>query len=93
MPTIRQEIIELLSVGAHTARDISQLVGIREKEVYNHLSYISRSVAAQKKKLHIIPAECIACGHEFKDRKRFTKPGRCPRCKSERIREPSYQVV
>lgn len=92
MTTIRQDMIELLSQGNCSARDISQILGIREKEVYPHLEHIARSVAAQKKKLHVEAAQCIACEYRFKDRKRFTRPTKCPVCKSERISEPLYRI-
>jgi predicted Zn-ribbon and HTH transcriptional regulator len=93
MPTTRQQMIALLSKGECRARDLSQMLGIREKEVYAHLSHIERSVVSQKKRLLIIPSMCVSCGYVFDRRKRFTKPGRCPNCKSERIQEPTYQVV
>jgi len=73
-------------------RDISQTLRIREKEVYAHLSHIARSVAAQRKKLIIIPAECLVCGYVFENRKRFTRPSRCPHCKSEHIQNPMYKI-
>ncbi|MDM8522645.1 transcriptional regulator [Desulfococcaceae bacterium HSG8] len=92
MPTIRQEMINLLSDGECSAQDISQILSIREKDVYPHLSHIAKSLASQKRKLCTVPPACLSCGFEFKTRKRFTRPGRCPRCKSERIREPRYRV-
>ncbi|OQX12446.1 MAG: transcriptional regulator [Desulfobacteraceae bacterium IS3] len=93
MQTIRQQITELLSRGEYGARDISQNIGIREKEVYPHLPHIARSVASQKKKLFVEAPVCLSCNYEFETRNRYTRPGRCPRCKSERIREPRYRIV
>jgi predicted Zn-ribbon and HTH transcriptional regulator len=90
--TIRKQIIELLNEREMSAREISQTVGIREKEVYEHLFHISRSVNAQRKKLVIIPARCLGCGFVFEKRKRFTRPSRCPHCKSEHIRNPAYRI-
>jgi len=93
MSTIRQQLIALLSQREYDARELSQALHIREKEVYEHLSHIARSAASQKQKLITVPSVCISCGYEFEDRRRFTKPSRCPRCKSERIREPAYRIV
>jgi len=90
--TIRKQMIELLDKKEMGVRDISQTLRIREKEVYAHLSHIARSVAAQRKKLIIIPAECLECGFVFEKRKRFTRPSRCPRCKSEHIQNPVYRI-
>ena len=93
MPTKRHEITELLIRREHGAKEISQIVGIREKEVYTHLSHIAKSVKAQKKKLRIVPSKCMACHYEFETRRRFTRPGHCPKCKSERILDPGYEIV
>jgi len=93
MQTIRRQITELLCRDEYSAREISQEVSIREKEVYDHLSHISRSLIPKKRQLLIIPSECLVCGYNFESRKRFRKPGRCPRCKSERIEVPRYRVV
>ena len=93
MPTIRQQITDLLSQGEYDIRDLSQILGIQEKEIYLHLPHVAKSVASQKKKLRIRASACLACGYKFKDRKRFTKPGRCPGCKSERIQPPTYQIL
>ena len=92
MLTIRQQIIELLSNQEMGGRELSQSVGIREKEVYEHLSHIARSVNARRKKLIIIPSRCLECGYIFEDRKRFSPPSRCPRCKNEHIQDPTYRV-
>lgn len=93
MQTIRQQMIALLSEQVCSARDLSQMLSIEEKEVYSHLSHIARSVVSRRHRLVIIPSRCLACGYVFANRKRFTRPGRCPRCKGERIEEPKYQIV
>jgi predicted Zn-ribbon and HTH transcriptional regulator len=85
-------MIELLDKKEMSARDLSQTLGIREKEVVTHLSHIARSVTAKKKRLIIIPAECLECGFVFEKRKRFTRPSRCPHCKSEHIQNPVYRI-
>ena len=92
METIRQQIIVLLIEGEMSARELSQAVGIREKEVYEHLPHIARSLAVQKKKLIIQPAQCLSCGYIFEDRKRFTRPGRCPHCKKSHLDVPTYRI-
>jgi predicted Zn-ribbon and HTH transcriptional regulator len=92
MQTIRKQIMEVLNKKEMNAKDLSQTLGIREKEVYEHLSHIARSVTARRKKLIIIPAQCLECGFVFEKRKRFTRPSRCPHCKSEHIQSPMYQI-
>ena len=65
MPTLRQQIIELLTDGEMDARELSREVGIKEKEVIEHLCHISRSLAVKGKKLTIRSAECLLCGYVF----------------------------
>ena len=92
MRTIRQEIIDLLSQEELTALEISRMVGIREKAVLDHLPHIARSMEARNKRLHITPPRCRECGYAFRDRRRFSRPSRCPRCKSEALEEPGFRV-
>ncbi len=93
MKTVRQEIITLLEGQEMGARELSQALGIREKEVYEHLPHIARSLGAQGKKLVMIPARCLTCGFVFEERRRFTRPGRCPKCKQGRLQPPAYRIV
>ena len=83
--TIRQEIIDILENGPMTVRDISQSVGIMEKDVFHHLEFIDKTVRTQKKRIQMEPYYCLNCGFEFKNRKRFKKPGKCPSCRDSRI--------
>ncbi|MBW1806014.1 MAG: transcriptional regulator [Deltaproteobacteria bacterium] len=92
METIRQQIIGCLTEEAMSAIDLSQELGVREKEVYEHLPHIARSVANLGKKLVTLPSRCLGCGYTFKDRKRLTRPGRCPKCRSTRLRRPMFEI-
>jgi predicted Zn-ribbon and HTH transcriptional regulator len=90
--TIRQQIIDLLSSGDVTLRDLSQAVSITEKEVENHLVHIERSMRNQDKKLVEIPYQCISCDFVFDKRSRFSRPGRCPNCKNSHIQRARYYI-
>jgi transcriptional regulator len=92
MKTIRQQLMEALSGMAMTAIDLSQEVGISEKEVYAHLPHIARSAISQGKKLVMEPPRCLKCGFVFEGRKRFTRPGRCPKCRETHIESPTYRI-
>ena len=90
--TIRQRMIVLLVEKEMTARELSQVLGIREREVFDYLTHIGRSVAAQGGRLTVLPVRCLACGYVFEERKRFTRPSRCPRCKKSHIETPVYYL-
>ena len=90
--TIRQQIIDLLGAEEATLRDISQGVGIPEKEAVDHLTHIERSVRRQGKKLLEIPCRCLSCGFVFEKRRRFTKPGRCPLCRNTHMQPARFHI-
>jgi predicted Zn-ribbon and HTH transcriptional regulator len=74
------------------AREISRELGIAEKDVVRHLEHLARTAAASGGRLRMNPAVCEDCGFVFRERRRFSKPGRCPRCKGTHLRAPSYFI-
>ena len=92
MKTLRQEIIELLEIDQMSGRDLALCLGIKEKEVYPHLEHIAKTVAARGKIVSIKPSRCLDCDFVFKNRKRFTRPSRCPRCKSTHLETPLFRI-
>ena len=61
--TIRQEIRNLLIDNSLTAKDISKIIRIKEKDVIDHLNHIAKSVG--KKDFIIEPSVCMKCGFVF----------------------------
>ncbi len=90
--TIRKQIISELDGQTFSAKEISGYVGVREKEVYEHLDHIRKTLERGEQKLTIHPAECKKCGFVFKKRERINKPGRCPMCRGESIEEPLFSI-
>jgi predicted Zn-ribbon and HTH transcriptional regulator len=93
MKTIRQQIIDLLMNEEMGVRDLSQALRIKEKEVLEHLPHIERTVKTMNKKIVFTPSICLSCGYIFEDRKRFSRPSRCPRCKKTHIENPMFRIV
>ena len=91
--TIRQAIIDHLEKYPMTVREISQAVGISEKDVYHHLAFIAKTVRQREKRMDVQPYCCLNCGFQFKHRKAFTKPGRCPECREGRISSAEFRIV
>lgn len=90
--TVRQRMYALLAKREQDARSLSQQLKISEKEVMEHLPHLIRSTHRQGQRLVIIPSTCRSCGFTFKDRKRLTKPGRCPRCRATHLTPPAYRI-
>jgi len=93
MMTKRQQITALLEAEEMSARDISKAVSIEERDVYEHLVHIKRSLANTGKALMVIPYECLVCGYIFKDRKRYQRPGRCPKCKQGHLQGALFHII
>jgi predicted Zn-ribbon and HTH transcriptional regulator len=91
--TVRERILEALRDGAVTARDLSQLVGIREHDVAAHLEHVEHSLKHRAETLVIEPSVCRDCGFAFTQRHRYTRPGSCPNCRGRRISLPRFWVA
>lgn len=91
--SLRRRIIALLSKKEMDARDLSQELGLKEKEIYEHLVHVERSVAASRGRFVITPSQCLLCGYVFEDRRRLTRPGRCPQCRRSKIQNPSFRIL
>ena len=91
--TIRHKIISLMEGKSLSAKEISADVRISEKEVYEHLEHIKKTLTKGAHRLIISPSECNKCGFVFKKRERLKKPGKCPVCSSESIGEPLFFIA
>lgn len=90
--TIRHAIIAELLQRPGSARDLSASVGIPEREVYGHLEHIRKSILSSGRHLAVMPAECKKCGFVFAKREKLKRPGKCPVCRGESIREPLFSI-
>ena len=91
--TLRHTLLSLLEEGPQTAHELSGGAGIPEKEVYEHLEHLRKTLAKGSRHLAVQPAECKTCGFLFTKRQRLKKPGKCPACKGESIYEPVFSIT
>jgi transcriptional regulator len=68
-----------------TLKELSAELRLAEKEIPELLEKLSHTLKHEAKRLQVDPARCIACSFEFNARERFSRPSRCPACRSERI--------
>jgi transcriptional regulator len=91
--TIRQQIISLLDGNTLTAKDISADIRISEKEVFEHLEHIRKTVNKAEHRFSMQASVCRKCGFTFRKRDKLRKPGKCPVCRSEIIQEPLFSIT
>lgn len=90
--TLRQRLRAALEEEPRSARELSGLLGIPEREIYGHLEHLRSSLRGAGRELAIMPARCRKCGFLFRKREKFKKPGRCPQCRETLIAEPLFSI-
>jgi len=90
--TRRQEIRALLSDRAWTVDELAARYLVPRRVIVDDLEHIARTVAPRQR-IEILAPVCNACGFRFKDRKRFSDPSRCPRCKNEHLPLQRLRIV
>ncbi len=89
---MRQALAAQLRAGPATVRDLARALGLGERDVAGHLDHVRRSVGPAERFV-VDPARCLGCGLRFAKRDRTTPPGRCPRCRGERIAPAAFRIV
>ncbi|MBS7247213.1 MAG: HTH domain-containing protein [Candidatus Jordarchaeales archaeon] len=92
--TRREKILRLLkeSDTPLSAEQISLLLELDRKDVYDDLKHIARSLQKSEWQLVMVPPRCLKCGYVFSSDKP-KKPSRCPKCRGERVSDPLFKVV
>ena len=92
MPTIRRQLIELLSHEPRSVSSLARELGLRRGDVDEDLRHAVRSAMSAGHLVEVIPARCKDCGFMFGP-ERLSKPGRCPSCKGSRLFEPLIRLA
>jgi transcriptional regulator len=90
--TLRHRIVSILKEEPAIAKELSGRLRIPEKDVYEHLEHIRKTMNKGPYRLHVVPARCERCGFVFRKRGRLKAPGKCPMCRSESLAEPLFSV-
>lgn len=85
--TRRQQLLDQLEDGPFSAAELSRLTRQSERDVLDHLDHLLRTGKARA-----LPASCAGCGFRFEKRTGSKKPGKCPQCRSTRIRPPRFAL-
>lgn len=91
--TVRRRIMDLLADTRMSSYQLAQRLGIPERQVEEHLPHIVKSLARDRMRRFVLePATCFECGFVFHERRKLTRPGRCPACRGEGISAPRYGI-
>jgi len=90
--TLRHRIVGILKEEPLSGKDLSGMLRISERDVYEHLEHIRKTMNKGPYRLAVKPARCEQCGFVFTKRGRLKKPGKCPICRSESLQEPLFAV-
>jgi hypothetical protein len=90
--TRRKEIIEVLEKEKLTVKQLADLFQVEVRFILEDLRHISQSLKPMHKKIEQLFPVCNSCGFVFRSRKKFSRPSKCPKCRSEDITEPVYWI-
>jgi transcriptional regulator len=91
--TIRRHLVALLEEYRLAGRDLSKILGLPERELYDHLEHVRRTLHKEGGTLVVEPAVCERCGFQFRKRERLSKPGKCPLCRGSLIASPLFSIL
>ena len=89
--TFRKSLIDVLATQPRSVSSIARELGLKRGDVEDDLRHAIRSARASGRSVLIEPARCRSCGFTFGEDK-FSKPSRCPRCRSERLFEAQIRI-
>ena len=85
--TKRQLLKELLDDGPISLRELAKELKTGINHAAHEMDHLSRSL---NNTIQITPAYCHNCDYIFKKRSKWTKPSRCPKCRSEKLSDPLF---
>lgn len=89
--TTRQRIADHLRETPASASGLANEFGVRAADALAHVEHIAQSLEPTDERLLVAPPTCTECGFsDFDDL--VNRPSRCPDCKSEAVREPTFTV-
>ena len=88
----RRDLIPLLLDKKLSLSEIARAAHEKPKDIIDALTHLAKSSKHSDYILEVTPAECRKCGFEFSTEK-FSRPGKCPKCRATWIYEPLIGAV
>jgi predicted Zn-ribbon and HTH transcriptional regulator len=92
--TTRQQLRGLLLRDELSFDTLRELLGLGVRALEDELRHVEKSARGAGERLVVAPARCLGCGFVFRERgaRHLHAPGRCPRCRGERIADPCFRI-
>ena len=92
--TERRRLEGLLLDRPRSIEGLRRELALSAHELEAELEHLDRTLKTKSLRIEVEPAECLACSYVFalRSARRFHAPGRCPKCKAERIEEPRFWI-
>jgi transcriptional regulator len=93
--TQRQRLQELLREGEWGFEELRRELETTVASLEDDLRHVERGLRRTGERLRTEPSRCRECGFTFHDRvpRHFHAPGRCPKCRGERISDPRFRIA
>ena len=91
--TARQRLMQALTGSLRSTRELARDLGLPEREVEAHLAHVVRSLKHDSTRRFLMePSTCHGCGFVFRERRKLSRPSRCPRCREESVVPPRFGI-
>ena len=92
--TSRQRLARWLAQDAYDFEQLREALQLSSRELEHELRHVQRSLRHGKGRLVVTAPRCRDCEFGFPGResRHLHPPGRCPRCKGQRILPPFFRI-
>lgn len=92
--TLRQRLLRWLAEDEYDFETLRVELDLSPRELDDELRHVERTLRAGGRRLLVEAPRCRDCGFDFPGRRRrhLHPPGRCPRCRGQRIAPPRFRV-
>ena len=92
--TVRQRLTTWLEESEYDFEELRSALQLPARQLEEELRHVERTARGHGRKLRVTPPRCQDCGFDFPGRARrhLHPPGRCPRCRGERIEPPRFRM-
>lgn len=92
--TARRRLLRWLDQGEHDFETLRAALDLGAHELEAELRHVERTLRAAGRRLVVEPPVCRDCGFDFPGRVRrhLHPPGRCPKCRGQRIDPPRFRA-